>query len=510
MISQSRFIRITSGVGAGAAVAQRQLIMRVMTTSSLLAPSVIGEFSQADDVGTFFGMQSEEFARAQAYFSFVSKSIGSPATISFARVVSTATPALVVGDTLPKSFANVIGLANATITINVNGTAVPVTGFSFTTAKTLTDVAAQIQVQVRASTNPLLSNASVTFNTNTNQFTLSGSITGATSGGTITVTPTGAANDLGPLLGWGTTGTVTSPAMDAETLAGAMARTTQISDNFGSFVSTGQFGTAFMLADVTAAAQWNATQNNKFMYCVPVPLASIGAVFSAVGGFSGTAITLVDPNQPVDFAEQSPAEILAATDYTKINATQNYMFYQFASRNVTVSDDATANTCDQNRTNYIGVTQTAGQKLAFYQRGILCGGPTDATDMNTYANEMWLKSAITAQVLTTFLGLPRVPANNAGRAILTNVIQAVVTTGKNNGTISSGKQLTPVQQQFVTQVTGDSTAWRQLQTIGYWLRVDFQQYVNTQTSLNEYKAVYTLVYSKDDAIRLVEGTDTLI
>lgn len=510
MISQSRFIRITSGVGAGSAVAQRQLIMRVQTTSSLLAPSVVAEFSNADDVGSFFGLQSEEYARALAYFAFVSKSVSSPSTISFARIVNVAVAAQVIGDTTVKSLASIMALANATISLVVNGVVVPITGFNFSTAESLTDIASQIQTQVRASANALLSNATVTYNTNTNQFNLAGSVTGASAGGTIKVQPTGATTDLSPLLGWGTTGTVYSPAMDAETIAGSLARTVQISDNFGSFVVAGQFGTAYVLSDVTAIATWNASNNNKFMYAVGIPLANIGAAFQAIGGLAGTAITLTDPTQPVDYVEQSPCEILAATDYNKVNSTQNYMFYQFASRNVTVSDDTTANTCDANRTNYIGVTQTAGQQLAFYQRGILCGGAQDATDMNTYANEMWLKSYITAQVLSAFLNLPRVPANATGQAILTNVLQGVITKAKNNGVISSGKTLTTIQQQYITQLTGDDTAWRQVQNIGYWLNVQFQQYVNSNTKLTEDMAVYTLVYSKDDAIRLVDGSDVLI
>jgi hypothetical protein len=63
-------------------------------------------------------------------------------------------------------------------------------------------------------------------------------------------------------------------------------------------------------------------------------------------------------------------------------------------------------------------------------------------------------------------------------------------------------------QLAITNATGDPTAWQKVQTSGYWFDVVFETYVvNNQT---EYKAVYTLIYAKDDVIRLVNGTDILI
>ena len=208
--------------------------------------------------------------------------------------------------------------------------------------------------------------------------------------------------------------------------------------------------------------------------------------------------------------EQSPAEILAATDYTQPAANQNYMYYSFANRNVTVTDDTTANTVDALRGNYIGVTQSAGQPLAFFQRGVLCGGSTAAVDMNTYANEMWLKSAIFAQLMSLFLNSPIVPADVDGQAAIIGVIQSQVDVARTNGVISKGKTLSVVQQQYIGQITGDVNAWRQVQNIGFWLNVTFASEVNPNSGLTEWYASYQLIYSKGDAIRSVEGSDILI
>ncbi|ABL96842.1 hypothetical protein BcepF1.111 [Burkholderia phage BcepF1] len=507
MISQSRYVRIVSGVGAGAPVAQRRLIMRVMTTNAVLPPGVVFESSSADAVGAYFGMASEEYKRAKAYMSFISKSINSPSYISFARWVNAAIASMIVGDSLVKNLPALKAVATPTLSLSIGGTVVPIAGIDLTAALTLTDVAATLQTKIRASANAELATATVTFNTTTNQFVLNGTTTGALAP-TITAVRTDPATDISSLLGWTNTGTVFVKGQAAETPDTSISKSAAISTNFGSFIYTST--PALTNDQITAVASWNASQNNMYMYSVPTTIANIGTLYAAVKGFSGCALNITSDSLPVDYIEQSPCEILAATDYTRVNATQNYMYYQFPSRNITVSDDTTANLVDANRGNYIGQTQSAGQSLAFYQRGILCGGPNDAVDMNIYANEIWLKSAISAQILSLFLNVPRVPANETGESMLLSVIQSVVNTAKNNGTISAGKNLNVIQQQYITQISGDANAWRQVANIGYWLNITFSSYTNPNTQLTEWKASYQLIYSKDDAIRFVEGTDTLI
>lgn len=506
MISQSRYIRIVSGVGAGASVAQRQLIMRAITQNSVLPPGVVAEFTTSDSVGAYFGTSSEEFKRAQAYFSFISKNIKAPSRVSFARWVSAAIAPMIVGDAIPKTLAAFAGVTAGTLTLNNGNTAIPLTALDFSGATSLTNVATILQTKINANADPQLTGAVVTFNTNTNQFVLTGTVAGS---GVLTASATGLASDVAPLVGWATGGTVYVAGQAADTPDVAVAKSAAISDNFGSFVYCTP-STPLTNVQITAIAQWNASQNNKFLYSVPTSLANLQTLFALVKGFSGTGLNILSTTQANDYVEQCPCEILAATDYTALNATQNYMYYQFAARNITVSDDTTANTADASRGNYIGVTQNAGQQLAFYQRGVLCGGSQDATDMNTYANEMWLKSAVAAQILALFLSVGRVPANITGQAMLLAVMQSTIDQAKDNGTISAGKDINVIQQQFIAQVSGDPNAWRQIANIGYWINIQFQSYVNANSGLTEWKGVYTLLYAKDDAIRLVEGSDVLI
>lgn len=505
MISQSRYINIISGVGAGAGVAQRQLTLRVITQNPLLPPGLVMEFANADTVGDYFGTTSEEFKRSVAYFAFVSKNIQSPQRISFARWVNTAIAPMIVGDSEVKNLAAIAAIATGTLTINNGVTVINVTGIDFTGAASLTAAAALLQTELRAVVDPQLATCTVTFNTNTNQFVLTGTVTGA---GSLTVTPTALPTDISQLIGWGTAGTVYADGQAADTAVDAVTSSAAISNNFGSFI----FATpsvAMSNADIEDVAAWNASQNNMYMYSVATFLSNLSALFTLVKGHAGTALNILSQTLSNDYIEQSPCEILAATNYANPNATQNYMYYQFPARNITINSDPNADAADLSRGNYIGVTQSAGQQLAFYQRGVLCGGPTAAVDMNIYANEMWLKSDIIARLLTLFLGVARVPANETGAAQVLAVLQQSITQAKDNGTISSGKTLSATQQQFITQVSGDQTAWRQVGSIGYWVSVSFSPYV-TPGGLTEWQANYTLIYSKDDAIRVVNGSNVLI
>lgn len=509
MISQNRYIDITSGVGAGANVAERALGMRVITQSPLIPPGIVMTFANSDAVESIFGAMSEEYARALAYENFISKQINKASQISFSRWVASDIAPSVVGDATPKNLA-ALKLVNAgTLTILSAGVPVHVTALSFTAATNLTDVAAALQTAIRLSADSQLTTASVTYNTNTGQFVLTGSVVGS---GTLSVALGGSPAspaDVAALVGWGTTGAVNVPGQSADTPQQAAQKSAAISNNFGSFVFV-TTNPILTIAQILAIAQWNSVQNNQYVYSVARTITDFADLKAAVGGFSGTALHLLSSTLPNDFVEQCVCEIAGATDYDEPNSVQNYMYYQFPNRNTTVMDDTTADLADSLLANYIGVTQENGQALAFYQRGVMCGGPSDALDMNTYVNEIWLKSTISAAIMRYFLAVGRIPANETGQAAVLAILQTPIDSAKTNGVISAGKTLDTTSQQFITQISNSPTAWRQVATIGYWLNVTFSSYVNPLNSRTEWKATYTLIYSKDDVIRFVEGRDILI
>ena len=289
-----------------------------------------------------------------------------------------------------------------------------------------------------------------------------------------------------------------------DTLTATMDASVDKSNDFGSFLYIP--ATAFTLTQVEELATWTAAQNVMFMYCEFTTAANAATWGAALKGYAGLALTLQETGE---YHEMIPMVILGATNYSAVNGTQNYMFQQFPTLTASVKDTPTSNTYDALRVNYYGQTQTAGQTLAFYQRGDLMGGATDPIGMNIFANEMWLKDAISSNILNLLLSLSKVSANKQGKGQLLSVIQANIDEALKNGTISAGKTLTVDQQLYITNMTNNDKAWHQVQSIGYYVMCDIQSYV-ASSGTTEYKAVYTLIYSKDDTIRAVDGTDVLI
>lgn len=499
----TKYINIISGVGGGGAVRTRDLIGRIFTQSLLVDPNSVLEFTSPDDVATLFGANSEEAARARFYFAWVSPSISSPRKISFARWSTAAFAPAVFGGTDPKNLIALKGVTAGTLSINVNGTVENISGISLATAASFADVASAVQTALNASSDPMLTTATVTYDAVAQRFIVTGGTTGA---GSVVISGTTGPTDLGTLMElYVSLGAIDTNGSAQQTPDAFLSQSAALSDNFGSFLFMP--GT-ITLDEATAVALWNKTQNVKFLFCLQVSAANSAAWSTALISTGGVALTLQSPTN-TEYPEMCPMIIEAATDYTKRAAAPNYMYKVFPGLTPSVVDGPLSDTYDAQRINYYGRTQTAGQTIDFYQRGTLCGTPTDPVDQNVYANESWFKSAAGAAFMSLLLSVNQLPATLMGSGRVKTVLQSVVDQGLFNGVIAPGKTLTTQQQLFVTQQTDDPLAWHQVQGLGYWMEVVIQSYV-TEDGRTEYEAVYTLIYSKSDSIRKIQGSHVLI
>jgi len=496
----SRYVRITSGVAASVAVATRNLIGRIFSTSALLSPDAVLEFVDAGAVGEYFGTSSDEYARALSYFSYQSPSFGVPKRLSFARYSPSGNGAQVYGAT-PVPLAT-LNLATAgSFDLTFNGTVSPVSGVDLSGAASNTAAAALIQTAIRAVPGSNTAAATVVYDAIAQRFVLS---TNFVADVTVSVSVSGAGNnDLATALGWASADALLIAGTLAQTPSDAFLRAENLTNSFGAFT----FSTALTISQHAELAALNAGRNVAYLYLAPVTAATAETTSAALIGFAGTGLTL----SPVagQFPEFLPAAIAAATDYGQRDAVVNYMFKQLGGLAPAVSSNEDADTYDALRVNYYGRTQTAGQFLDFYQRGLLCGSAGAPVDMNVYVNEMWLKDAVGAAIMALLLSTGRVPANASGRGQILAVVQDSINAALFNGTISVGDTLTAAQKAFITTRTGDPLAWNQVQTSGYWVDAQIVPYTGPGGT-TEYKAVYTLIYAKDDAIRAVDGFHNLV
>lgn len=498
-ISFRKYVDIVSGIGAGSAVRRRDLIGRIFSTNPLIPTKSLIEFDDLESVLTYFGAASEEYARAAFYFGWVSKNITRAKKLGFSRWADVAVAARIYGDTDAKVLATFTAIADGSFNLTVGAQVATISALNLTGAASLAAVAALIEDAIQLEVGDQFTTATVTYNATRGSFDFLSGVTGTA---TISVAAAGVGTDLLGPLGWTGTGAILSDGAAAETITDVLTESADASNNFGSFL----FMPTLTIDEVEEAAVWNTAQNVLYQFMVPVLDADAAAYYAALSGYAGVAVTLSEVSG--EYPEMIPMIILAATNYSARNSVQNYMFQIF---NVTpsVTNTIDSNALDVLRVNYYGRTQTAGQNLDFYQRGVLMGLPVNPVDMNVYANEQWLKDAAGAAIMELLLALAKVSANAKGRIQLLSQIQSVIDEALFNGTISVGKTLSNTQKVYISEITGDDDAWRQIQTIGYWIDCVMESYV-TVDDRTEWKAVYTLVYSKDDVIRKVEGSHVLI
>ena len=475
----------------------------IITGNPLVPTGALLNFSSAAAVGTYFGTSSEEYARAVFYFGWISKNITAPNQLSFWNWNNdAATDSLIFGEPGSYSASTFTPITTGDLTLTMAGLTEHVSGISFGSDSTLAQVAATMQTKIRAA-NSAWASALVTFNATTGQFNLDSGVPGVD---TISITA-GTTTDVASLLGW-LTGAVFSNGTAAQTISTSLNNLINLTNNFGSFCFTTAL--APVLATIEAAATWNdsLTPNNQFMFSVSVTAANAAAWYAALKNIGGCAATLVSP-QAGSYSEMEPMMILAATQYAEParNSVQDFM-YQVFNDTASVTDGTHQALYDGMLINYYGNTQQAGQVLSFYQRGVMFGIATNPQDMGVYCNEIWLKGALFTAIMTLLLSQAEVPANTTGAAQLTATCQSVINQALQNGTISVGKTLTTEQQLYITQATGSANAWQQVQAQGYWFNVVIEPVV--KDGITEYEAIYTLIYSKNDVIRTVIGTDILI
>lgn len=503
-ISIRRYVDITSTVGAGFAVRQRDLIGRMFTDNPLVPAGVVLTMTQISDVLNYFGAASAEYARAVVYFGFVSKSATRPKALSFVFASEDDAPSRIFGARLTGvSVGQIETVADGAVDLTLSGIEASVTGVDFDADASFADVAATLQTAIRAAdADPAFASATVVYDAPRNGFIIESGTDGA---GATAVAAPGAGTDLGALLRLtSAAGAILSAGSEGQTPVESVSSSAEGDNNFASFLFI-QPPTLDQEEDI---GQWLAAQNFMFLYARGYEtVAECETAYAQLGTYPGFAATL----SPLadEFPELLPMSLLAATDFERRAANKNYMFQTASGLTPGVITNAVADVLDAVRTNYYGRTQTAGQQIDFYQRGVLFGGPQDASAINVYVNEIWLKDRILGLLMELLLNLEALPANRTGRGYVLAQIQTAINQALLNGVISVGKELTSTQRLFITEQTGEDLAWLQVQDVGYWINCEIQTEV-AQNGETEYIASYLLIYSKGDAIRRIDGSHILI
>lgn len=527
----TKYINITSVVGAAVQVPQRQWCARVFTTNPLVGPNAVLQFNSDVDVGTFFGTTSEEYARAVAYFKYLSPLGTQPLTIQFARWVEANQPATVYGAAGVAVLTALQAITAGLLSLKFGATTVNITGLNFSSDATLAAVATTLQTAIQAAAsqapNGELTSATVTWNATAQAFDFSASATVTASELFDVVAPAGVvpSDDAAAALGWyESQGALNNDASLLETRVAGYNRVYALNNNFGEFCYTDV--SALTLADATAVANANAALNVMAIFRVyvsPLSANSWTTWNAALIGIAGVGLEYEDISVigARQYIEMLPMAIHAAINFNAVNGAIGFMYKQSSGYTASINDQpgtVQSDALDAARVNYYGVTQRAGANISFYQRGVLCGGATAPVDSTVFANEQWFKDMTGANLMNLQLSVGQIPANKRGQTMCDNIVQGQKATAKTpatgiqlallNGTISANSTIDLTQQAYITQQTNDSTAWQQVQSSGYWFGSSITS--STNNGVTTYTYNYTLIYRKDDVIKDIVGSHQLM
>ena len=163
-ISITRYVDITSGVGGASVVAQRSLVARIFTGSTLVPPQTFVSFKTAAAVGSYFGTGSEEYLRAVFYFSFISKLITVPQALQFARwTTENSAPSVVSSvSNVPADFSVWNAVTTGSLGLTVAGIVGTFTNIPFSSSQPSVTTSSSITVTGLTSTAALVPGMSVT------------------------------------------------------------------------------------------------------------------------------------------------------------------------------------------------------------------------------------------------------------------------------------------------------------------------------------------------------------
>lgn len=499
-ISQNKYIDVTTYAVTDNNLNRKSMVTRIFTPNELIPNNTVVVFYSSEAVKTYFGATSDEYKFAKKYFDYIKDSSSASKEISFARYTTAAVAAQLIATKQSATLEQFKAVTAGSLHISINGVGTDLTEIDLSGCADLAAVASALQTSIRAYTlgEEAFTGATVAYDATKGVFKLTGGIAGDCPIEVASAAASG--TDLSALLRWNADNKpVISNGVNARSLTQFLDNDSQLSNNFGSFA----FFSITAQADIVEIAQWNHNKNAQYMYSLSVNASNYESIQEAVKNFDGVALTYDIHN---DMAYYMPMVLMAITNYDETDGVINYMFKKFPNDLPSVIDDATSDTLDNLKINYLGSTSQSNTTLSFYQPGYLQGS---VSDMGVYANEIWLKDYVVTAGLQLLINKKRVPANINGKNMFIAVLQEAANKAINNGTIDLGKTLNASEIAYVTSIAnGDVNAYKGVEQNGYWYNVDIIKENVGDTYKNVLK--YILIYTKGESIRKIEGSHILV
>lgn len=431
----------------------------ILTENDLIPlSSPVLQFANADSVGDFFGLESAEYKAASIYFLGYNNSFAKPRHLMFARRVDTAAAAYIRGAGYRGTLETLKLITSGTMTININGSDVTVSGVDFSAATSYSDIASILQTALQAESAAV----TVEYSSLTKAWTITSTATGE--GQIIGYGEGNIAESLGLTAA---AGAVLSAGSDALTTTANMALIKEQTQNWVSFTELYEATQDEHLG----LSAWANSQGIEYLYV----------------GWSAEAALLVqgstaDIASKIKAAEYGATEIvydnvnvavfllgaIASVAWERYQGTINYAFKSVDGVAATVTNQTDADVLLSKGVSFVGNFATRNDAFTFFYDGKMFGryGYVDA-----FVNTVWLKNVMQVSILNGLTQAGRVPYNDRGYALIRAWLQDPINRALNNGVIDAGVSLSESQKAQIYNETGKDLS-TELYTKGYAILVE--------------------------------------
>ena len=426
----------------------------ILTKNSLIPmSSPVMTFANADSVGAYFGVESDEYKLASIYFLGYNNSFSKPRHIMFARRVAEAAGAYLRGAKFTGSLSDLTAIANGALTIEIDGTSYSVDSVDFTAATSYSGVATILQTALSAK----LAGTTVTYSSLTKAFQIDSPTTGDAS--TIAY---GSGNIATALKLTAEDGAVISLGSDVLTQNENMALVKEQTQNFVSF-------TTLYEADDDehmGLASWASSQGIEYLYVgwtADVRLLVQGSTNSIADKIKdaeyGATALVYDNANIAAFLLGS----IASVNWERYQGTINYAFKHVDGVAASVTNQTDADLLLAKGVSFMGNFATRNDSFTFFYDAQIFG---DYGYIDAFVNTVWFKNVMQVSVMNGLTNNGRVPYNERGYSLIRAWLQDPINRAVHNGTIDEGIELSESQKAQIMNETGKDLT-DELYTNGY-------------------------------------------
>lgn len=430
-----------------------------LTENELLPlSSFVMSFANADAVGAYFGLNSNEYAVAVIYFKGYDNSFTKPKHVMFARRVSSAVGAYIRGAKFGGTLADLKAITSGDLTLDIDGASVAVTGVDFSADTSYSDVATTLQTALQSE----LASTTVTYSSLTGAFTIASPTTGETStiaygAGTI-ATALNLTADAGAILSQGS---------DALTVAENMAQIKEVTQNWVAFTTLYTASND----EILALCEW--ANNQGIEYCF------IGWSNDPKLVTQGSTDSIQDL---IDDAEYGANEIIydnvfiatfllgaiGSIAWDRYQGAINFAFKKVEGVPASVTNQTDADVLLSKGVSFMGNFATRNDDFTFFYDGKMNG---KYGYLDTFINTIWLKNVMQLSILNGLTQAGRVPYNDVGYSLIRAWLQDPINRAVNNGVIDVGITLSESQKAQIMNETGKDLS-TELSTDGYAILIE--------------------------------------